>query len=378
MEKKLLNPFVVGRYVSDYYFCDRAEETDFLRKQIRNGRDVAIFAPRRMGKSGLIRHFFDNEELQERNYLIFIDIYATTSLRELTALLGQEVYEQIVSKEKSLMTKMLDVVRSFRPMAGFDAVTGEPKIELSIAGISNPELTLKEIFRFLNEAQKPCIVAIDEFQQVAGYKDSSAEATLRTLMQGCPNARFIFSGSEQTMMAEMFTSKAKPFFQSCITVGLAPIPRETYLDFACRLFEDYGKTPDREIFGRIYDMMEGCTWFVQMLMNEVFTIVSEGEPAASDLIDEALTNVIGTQECAYRELLAQHTPNQRMLLKALAKAPGGAEVTSIDFFTRAGFRSASQVQSATLALLKSGELERHDGRYRIYDFFYRIWLSRQP
>ena len=30
----LLNPFVVGRYVSDYYFCDREKETEFLTKQI--------------------------------------------------------------------------------------------------------------------------------------------------------------------------------------------------------------------------------------------------------------------------------------------------------------------------------------------------------
>ena len=38
MEQKLKNPFVVGRYVSDKYFCDREEETIFLKKQIENGR----------------------------------------------------------------------------------------------------------------------------------------------------------------------------------------------------------------------------------------------------------------------------------------------------------------------------------------------------
>lgn len=25
------NPFIVGKYVSDRYFCDRLEETEFLR-----------------------------------------------------------------------------------------------------------------------------------------------------------------------------------------------------------------------------------------------------------------------------------------------------------------------------------------------------------
>lgn len=60
----LLNPFVVGRYVSDYYFCDREKETEFLTKQIMNGKNVALISPRRMGKTGLIRHCFNNEKIK--------------------------------------------------------------------------------------------------------------------------------------------------------------------------------------------------------------------------------------------------------------------------------------------------------------------------
>ena len=45
------NPFIVGKYLSDEYFCDRVEETDFLRKQVQNGRNVALISPRRIGIS---------------------------------------------------------------------------------------------------------------------------------------------------------------------------------------------------------------------------------------------------------------------------------------------------------------------------------------
>ena len=40
----MMNPFVVGRYVSDKYFCDREGETSFLIKQIENGRNVALIS----------------------------------------------------------------------------------------------------------------------------------------------------------------------------------------------------------------------------------------------------------------------------------------------------------------------------------------------
>ncbi len=38
------NPFVVGRYISPNYFCDRKDETAFLIKQIENGRNVALIS----------------------------------------------------------------------------------------------------------------------------------------------------------------------------------------------------------------------------------------------------------------------------------------------------------------------------------------------
>lgn len=76
----IVNPFVVGRYVSDRYFCDRQKETAFLIKQIENGRNVALISPRRMGKTGLIQHCFNQPRLKDDYYTFFVDIYAATSL----------------------------------------------------------------------------------------------------------------------------------------------------------------------------------------------------------------------------------------------------------------------------------------------------------
>ena len=61
----MMNPFVVGRYVSDKYFCDRKEETKLLSKQIKNGRNVALISPRRLGKTGLIQHLFHQESIEK-------------------------------------------------------------------------------------------------------------------------------------------------------------------------------------------------------------------------------------------------------------------------------------------------------------------------
>ena len=47
---KQANPFVIEGYVSPEYFCDREAETTVLMQHVINGRNVALIAPRRMGK----------------------------------------------------------------------------------------------------------------------------------------------------------------------------------------------------------------------------------------------------------------------------------------------------------------------------------------
>jgi len=38
----VINPFVVGGYVSPRYFCDRVAETENLIRNLINGRNVAL------------------------------------------------------------------------------------------------------------------------------------------------------------------------------------------------------------------------------------------------------------------------------------------------------------------------------------------------
>ena len=87
------NPFIVGGYISPHYFCDREKETEQLIRNITNGRNVVIISTRRMGKTGLIRHCFYQNEIKEHYHTFIIDIYATSSLREFVFALGKEIFE---------------------------------------------------------------------------------------------------------------------------------------------------------------------------------------------------------------------------------------------------------------------------------------------
>ena len=369
------NPFVVGKYLSDRYFCDRENDTEFLRKQIVNGRNVALISPRRIGKSGLIQHFFNQPDIQEAYHVFYVDIYATTSLGEFVYTLGKEIYEQLKPQSTVWKEKFFQIVSSFRVGFKLDAMTGLPGLDIGLGDIQVPQTTLDEIFSYIAESDKPCVIAIDEFQQIGEYAERNVEALLRTKIQQCQKAQFIFSGSKRHTMTNMFNSPAKPFYQSAISMGLEAIPVNTYTDFAVRLFEEYGKHVDREVIEHVWAKYDGYTWFVQMVMNELFALTARDEACTMDMVDAALQNVILSQENSYKTLLSNLPPRQKMVLQAIAKEGVARNVTSMKFVKQYNLGSASSVQSAVRLLLQNDLITQEDGCYRVYDYFFSTWLS---
>ena len=376
-ETKPLNPFIVGKYLSDDYFCDRSKETAFLLKQMENGRDVALISPRRMGKSGLIQHFFNQPAVKERYHVFYIDIYATTSFSEFVYMMGKEVYSQLKSQTDHWQETFFQIVKSLRMGFKLDSMTGQPTFDLGLGDIQTPQTTLDEIFEYIEQADRPCIIAIDEFQQIAEYGEKNVEALLRSKIQQCHRSQFIFAGSKRHMMSNMFNSPSKPFYQSAISMGLDHIPEDTYTDFAQRLFQSRGKQLEQETVHGVWQRYEGYTWFVQMLMNELFAMTPEGGTCLPGMIDEARRNVIMTQEGTYADLLSHLPPKQKMVLQAIAKEGNATGVTSSRFIKKYNLSSASSVQAAVKLLLKNDLITQEDNTFKVYDRFLAEWLATE-
>ena len=374
-EKEVNNPFVVGKYQSDKYFCDRVVETAFLHKQIENGRDVALISPRRIGKSGLIQHFFNQQDVKNQYYVFFVDIYATTSLAEFVYTFGKEIYTQLKPLSTQWKEKFFQVISSFRVGFKLDAMTGAPSFDLGLGDIQAPQMTLDEIFTYIEEADKPCIIAIDEFQQIGKYTEKNVESLLRTKIQRCNRAQFIFSGSKRHVMSNMFNSPSKPFYQSAISMSLDPIPIDTYKQFAISLFDERSKHVETEVIEHVWQQYEGYTWFVQMMMNELYALTPEGGTCKTSMIEDARNNVIMSQEQSYKDLLSNLPPKQKTVLQAIAKEGVAQNITSVKFIKKYNLNSASSVQSAVKLLLKNDLITQSDNRYRVYDFFLSEWLA---
>ena len=370
------NPFIVSGRIRPEYFCDRKAESERMIKLLTNGNNVVLKSDRRMGKTGLIQYCFDQPVLHDNYYTFFVDILHTTCLQELVHELGRTVYEQTVPRGKKMVQNLVKALRSIAGKMGFDASTGLPTFSVGLGDIEQPEYTLEEIFGYLQQADKPCIVAIDEFQQVAKYLEINIEALLRGHIQRIDNCRFVFSGSERHMLEQMFDSRKHPFYKSADNMNLGAIDRDVYVDFMCQKFQEKGRSLDAEATKVVYDMFEGHTYYVQKTMNEAFADTSRGDKCTVETLGTAVSDILAGNDYYYRELLSRMTIKQKMLLYAIAEDGLATQITSADFIKRHKLTSASSVQSAVKRLLSDGYVVEEDRRYRVNDRFFGLWIQR--
>ena len=366
------NPFLIEGYLSPDFFCDRTDETALLTRHITNRCNVALIAPRRLGKSGLIHNCFYQKEIREQYHCIYIDIYDTKNLSEFVYVLGKGILTTLKPKGRKAWETFLNMLQSLKSTISFD-INGNPEWSVGIGDIQTPDITLDEIFAYLDKAGKPCLVAIDEFQAIAGYPEKTVEATLRKRIQNCHNARFIFSGSKRHMMALMFTSQSRPFYHSSSIMGLEPINQQIYLEFANRHLAKAGKEISDEAFSYLYQRFDGITWYIQYVLNMLYTSLSDESILHEDDVRHCIDSILAQQRFAHQALLFQLTSRQKQVLTAIAKENETASLMSQEFLHKYRL-GASTVQGAVKTLLDRDFITHDNGVYRLCDKFLEYTL----
>lgn len=368
---KLKNPFVVHGYEGPRFFCDRKAETEKLHAAVANGRNVTLLAERRIGKTGLIRHLFERLRKEGEWATVYVDIFATSNLREFTAQFATSVIGSMDSRIDKAIVAAARFFKSFRPEVSVDAATGSPTVSFGIAPRS-AEATLKECFDYLREKGK-CVVAIDEFQQIGTYPESGVEALLRSYVQFLPDTCFVFAGSRHHLMTEMFSSAKRPFYNSTQTIPLDRIDGDVYYEFAKARMSHVAELL-RPTFDLVYTMFDGITWYVQTVLNRLFERGSATAADVRSVIDELLQE----KNWEYAALLKSMPTGAARLLKAVAAEGVAKSVTNATFMSAYSLRGPSSVHLSLKKLLEDELLYASEDGYVVYDRLFGFWLARLP
>ncbi|MDD2564430.1 MAG: ATP-binding protein [Salinivirgaceae bacterium] len=373
---KLNNPFTTVGYYGSEYFCDREEETDQLVTNIQNGNSTTLIAVRRIGKTGLIHHVFAQLPLNWKG--IYVDILATENLNEFLNLLATAIIRDVPEKS-SLGKRFWEFIKSLRPVISFDPMSGEPQASFNVKR-SDAELNIASVLKFIDLQDFKTVIAIDEFQQILNYPEKNTDAWLRTIIQQMKNVVFVFSGSRQHLMSDMFSLPNRPFFRSTQMLPLKKISADIYADFVMRKFKDHSKVIDIELVYEILHWSNLHTYYVQLIFNRLFS--ASGKHVTAEIWKEQAMKLLAEQEIVfigYRNML---TNPQWQLLKAIAQDEQVYMPTAKDFINKHNLGSPATVLRS-LKSLQNYELVYSDfdtnaqNYYTVYDILFSRWCSER-
>lgn len=201
------------------------------------------------------------------------------------------------------------------------------------------------------------------------------EAQLRSYIQFLHNAHFIFSGSKRHLMADIFLSPNRPFFQSTRLMELQAIDEAPYYTFASHFFRQQGHQLDKDVFHYFYNMLEGHTWYVQSVLKQLY---ADGEDVVTEhQADEAIRQLVQDNNAYYETIFSLLPEKQQKLLDAIAHEGYVSAPNSGLFIARYRLTSASSVSSSLKSLTDKELVYKSPAGYQVYDRFFGLWLSRR-
>ena len=372
---KLENPFPEYGYFGAEYFCDREQETKTLTEALRNGSNVTLMAPRRIGKTGLIHHAFERLKAEDKHVQCFyVDIFPTKSFGQMVQFVANAVMGRLDTPSKSVKRKLSRFVAALRPTMSPDPISGLPTFSFNVVPEKARE-TLEQVFEYMKESEQQCYLALDEFQQVSTYSEIGADSFIRSIIQFVPNVHLIFSGSQQHLLADMFMSPKHPFFNSSQIMAIGEIDADKYREFANGFFWKQGREMPKEVFKHLYDMVDGQTWYIQKILNRLYR--SPKEELSQETVHKTIGIILAEQEINYQSNYNLLTENQALLLSAIAREGVVSAPTSLDFILRYRLPAPSSVKLALKSLQdKEFVFQTQKGEYIVYDRFFGMWLKR--
>jgi len=375
-EHPIVNPFTYGALALDDAFTNRETEVRELVADMENGQDVVLYAPRRYGKSSLVKAAL-SDSIGEGMLVVEVDLMTTPTKERLAAKLAKSIHDDVASavfkaKERLRIFTSLRIVPSMT-VDTHGAVTFAFAASRSETDIDDTIERLLELpAEIAADEGRRLVVSFDEFQEVTEI-DRHLPALMRAVFQKQSAVSHVYAGSKRDMMRRLFNDENEPFYRSAKTMEIGPIPEQLFGEFLKSQFDRTDRDVGDEAVDGLLAITRGHPYATQELAYALWEEVPEGFTASVSDLDDALRAVLRSENARFTLIWENSTRPQKLLLEALAREPG--RPFSNPYRIRHDLPPSSGVQRALRPLL-DGELVRkeQDGLYDLAEPFLREWI----
>ncbi|MGE5689749.1 MAG: AAA family ATPase [Pseudomonadota bacterium] len=364
-----LNPFVYSRPIAPDEVVDRDDETRKLLQLAAGGHYVRLYAPRKYGKTSLLRRVLRDAERTEGMVPVLVDLYGVLSLADVAVRLERAYAGQLKGRLRSRIDELLQSTGlglSLSAMGISARLQLDPRIDPLPALHALLDLPLR-----LEQDGRRALVVLDEFQDLGKVREM--DAILRSHIQFHGDvATYVFSGSEAGLMAQLFEAKDAPLYGQAVPLRLGRLAAP---DLAAYVADRFRGT-DREVgdaLGPLLEVADGHPQRAMLLAHHLWEAVAPGEAATHASWQRAFEAALAQLEPELDAHWHRLTTVEQKTLRAVVGGGGSPYRTAV--LARLDLQKAS-AQQALRNLTARGEVERDEGRHRLVDPLFGVWIGR--
>ena len=365
-----VNPFIYSHPLAPEEIINRDAETSELLRNVVGGHFVRLFAPRKYGKTSLLKRALRDGEKQEGLIPVLVDLYRVSSIADVTIR-----FERAYSKH--LKGPLRGKVEEFLQKTGIGLSLGaygiSAKLQLDAKVDPLPALhaLLDLPLRLEESGSYRAFIALDEFQDVDKVPDLDGLIRSHIQYQG-EVASYVFAGSEPGLMKQLFEHKDRPLYGSAVPVRLQRLANE---DIAAYVVERFSES-DRAVgdaLNPLLDSAKGHPQRAMLLAHRLWAEVAKGETATLDDWSAAHAAALAELNPEFDAQWRGFDTSQQKTMRAVIA--GGGSPYKADVRRRLEL-TKDMVRKAIPRLSATAEIELVDGKHVVVDPLFAEWIER--
>lgn len=359
--------FRSGSPVKGEDFIDRKQHLPLFKAYLDNNQHIMIKAPRRFGKTSLIKQIFD----YEKNYpFIYIDLRLNHSLETLSSQIIDKAYEfvKIQNFVKQTKESLYHLIQSIKTISIPDIA------ELSIDIINKKAEPIELFIHALDTANKIATlkninikVIFDEFQDITILYEKNILETLRSIAQHHESITYVFLGSIESIMTEIFENRSSPFFHFASVIQLGGLDIEELFSYTQEQFDKKNIKYDKQMLYKTILFLQGHPEYSAKVLQTLYINATlQNKPIDKKSCIEAIN---------FR-IIENRVYMDELILKLKAKKHHFEVVYNLANKIKSDLPSAT-LYNTHVSLENMGIIKKVEkGKYEIIDIFLKIFLQQ--